>query len=394
MVFMPPRSLKSETVTIRYPVYRLARLTSLRVIIGAYNQTLASRFSRKARRIAEQCFDLATDRKAAYDWETPSGGGMRAVGVGAGITGVGGDLILIDDPVKNREEAESEVYREKVWQWYTDDLYTRLEPGGALVLVMTRWNEDDLAGRILKSEMAADWEVVSLPAIAEEDDALGRAPGTPLCKDRYDLKALEDIRRTQGEYSFQALYQQRPSAREGVFFKVGKLIIVDAAPAGLPTIRAWDEAATEGDGDYTAGVRMCGPDADGIFYVTDVVRGQWSTDARDALIQQTAQLDGRTVRIRGAQEPGSAGVDRAKAFIRMLAGFTVTTERASGPKEVRADPYSAQVNAGNVRLVRGDWNRTYIEELRTFPLGKHDDQVDAASDAFNALTARRIGRGA
>jgi predicted phage terminase large subunit-like protein len=394
MVFLPPRHGKSETTTVRYPVHRIETLRRTRVVIAAYNQTLASKFSRKARRIAQERFPLATDRKAADDWETPEGGGVRAVGVGAGITGHGADLILIDDPIKNREEAESEVYRERVWEWYTDDLYTRLEPGGAIVLIMTRWHELDLAGRILDSEQAGDWRVIRLPALAEEDDELGRPEGAALCPDRYDESALADIRRTQGEYSFQALYQQRPSPREGAFFKVAMLQVVDAAPAGLPTVRAWDKAATENDGDHTAGVLMAGPDANGLYYVLDVVRGQWGPDIRNATILLSSQMDGRAVRVRGSQDPGSAGVDDAKAFVRLLAGFHVTTERATGPKEVRADPLAAQVNAGNVRLLRGPWNRAFVEELRTFPLGRHDDQVDASADAFNALTARRVGRGA
>jgi predicted phage terminase large subunit-like protein len=129
-----------------------------------------------------------------------------------------------------------------------------------------------------------------------------------------------------------------------------------------------------------------GTNEDGFFYVTDLVHGQWATDERDRNIRQTAALDGRKVRIRGAIDPGSAGVDAGKAFVRMLAGYSVTTERVSGPKEVRADPFSSQLNAGNVRLVKGPWNKALIEELRQFPNGKHDDIVDALSDGFSELT--------
>lgn len=393
MVFMPPRHGKSENLTVRYPVFRLERDPKTRIIIGAYNATLASRFSRKARRIAEKRIDLATDRTAVDDWETAQGGGVRAVGVGGGVTGMGADLIFIDDPVKSREEANSEVYREKVWQWYTDDLYTRLEPGGAIVLIMTRWHEDDLAGRILKSEKAGNWTVVRLPALAEENDPLGREEGEALCPERYDVAALEDIRGTQGGASFDALYQQNPTSREGAFFKVSMLGMVDAAPASLRCVRGWDTAATEGDGDWTAGVKI-GQGADGIFYVLDVERGQWDTAQRNAVIRATAERDGAGVTIRGAQDPGSAGVDAKRAFVHMLAGFRVVVERASGAKEVRADPFASQVNAGNVKLVRGDWNKAFVEELRAFPRSKYDDQVDSAADAFNELVRRKQGRGA
>lgn len=393
MLNMPPRHGKSEMVTVRYATWRLERDPTMRVILGAYNATYVCKLSRKARRIAEKRIDLARDRTAVDDWETAKGGGMRAVGVGGGITGQGGDLIIIDDPVKSREEAESEAYRDKCWDWYTDDLYTRLEPGGAVILIMTRWHEDDLAGRILASEKGADWEVINLPAIAEEGDALGRAEGEALCPARYDVAALMDIKATQGGYSFDSLYQGRPSARAGSFFKVGQLRYIDASdlPPMVMICRAWDKAATEGAGDYTAGVKM-GKDADGRFFVLDVERGQWDTSERNRRIVQTAERDGRNVIIQGEQDPGSAGVDEKNAFLRMLAGYNVQITRASAAKEVRADPFSAQVNGGNVYVVRGSWNRDWIDELRAFPRGRNDDQVDGSSGAFNRLTAIRKGK--
>jgi len=390
---MPPRHGKSENLTVRYPVFRLERDPKTRIIIGAYNATLAARFSRKARRIAEQRLELATDRTAVDDWETAKGGGVRSVGVGGGVTGMGADLIIIDDPVKSREEANSEVLREKIKQWYSDDLYTRLEPGGAIVLIMTRWHEDDLAGWILASEKASDWTVVRLPALAEENDPLGRPVGEALCPSRYDVADLEDIRITQGGASFDALYQQNPTAREGAFFKVGLLGLVEALPAGVRLVRAWDSAATEGDGDYTVGVLM-GRGEDGLFYVADVVRGQWDTAERNRIIRATAERDGVSVRVVVPEDPGSAGKDSARALVSLLAGFSVERKRATGSKDVRAEPFSAQVNAGNVKLLRGAWNTAFVEELRAFPRGRYDDQVDAASDAFNDLVRRRLGRGA
>jgi predicted phage terminase large subunit-like protein len=167
MLFLPPRHGKSELVTVRYPIFRLEQNPELRVIIGAYNQQLAERFSRKGRRVARQRLSLSRERATAGEWETEAGGGIRAVGVGAGVTGLGADLILIDDPVKSREEAESQTYRDRVWDWYRDDLYTRQEPNCAIILVMTRWHEDDLAGRILASEEGPSWRVVRIPALAE-----------------------------------------------------------------------------------------------------------------------------------------------------------------------------------------------------------------------------------
>jgi predicted phage terminase large subunit-like protein len=390
MIFMPPRHTKTETVTVRYATYRMEHNPTMNVILGCYNQHLANRFSRKVKRLAETRFPLSKERNAVEEWETAKGGGFRAVGVGGGITGFGGDLIMIDDPVKNREEAESEIFRNKCWDWFNDDLYTRLEPGASMILTMTRWHEDDLAGRLLKEmeEGGEHWDVVQLPAIAEEGDAMGRKPGEALCPDRYDEEALERIR-GRGEYAFEALYQQRPTLRSGSFFKVDKLEFVDAAPADARRCRGWDKAATQNDGDWTAGVKVV-KGKDGLFYIEHVERGQWDTATRDSMIRQTAQLDGISVHQKGEQEPGSGGKESAENFIRMLAGFTVTNEKSTANKQERADPFSSQLNAGNVRIVKGDWNKAFIEELRQFPNGKHDDQVDGAALAFNHLNGEGI----
>ena len=383
-IHMPPRHAKSETVTYRFPVRWLLRNPTDNVLVTGYNERFARKFGRRSRNMAMELGIVGSDKTAADEWETTAGGLYMARGVGSPPTGTGFRLINIDDPIRRREDADSEVYREKVWDWYTDDLYTRLEPGGAIVLVMTLWHEDDLGARAVASE-AHRWTVLKLKAI---DDS-----GKALWPERYPVAALERIRevmrRNEGERSWEALYQQNPTPREGAFFKPGMLEIVDAIPGNLPSCRAWDMAATENDGDYTAGVKLAGPDATGLWYVVDVRRGRWGTDTRNQEIKAAALSDGTSVKIRGPQDPGAAGKEAAKAFVRMLAGYTVKTAMVSGAKEVRADPFSAQVNAGNVRLLRGDWNAAFIEELRTFPGGKHDDQVDAVSDAFAELAVPR-----
>jgi predicted phage terminase large subunit-like protein len=391
-IFVPPRHGKSALATIRYPVYRLSREPGLRVIIGCYNSLLAEKFSRQALRIARDS-GVALDpaRQQIHDWETTAGGGMRAVGVGAGITGQGGGLVIIDDPVKSREEANSPTYRERVWDWYREDLYTRLEPDGAIVLIQTRWHEDDLAGRILASEQADAWTVVNLPAEAEADDPLGREPGEPLCPARFDRTALADIRATLGTWAYTALYQQRPLPEGGGLFHRSWFTIVDAAPAHAKRIRYWDKAGTAGGGDFSAGVKLAAA-PDGQFYVEDVQRGQWSSWQRNQVMRQTAELDGKSVPIWVEQEPGSGGKESAEASIRNLVGFNVHAEPATGDKTVRAGPLAAQTEAGNVKVVRGAWNAQYLDELCVFPHGKNDDQVDASSGAFNKLAAPQPSR--
>jgi predicted phage terminase large subunit-like protein len=391
-IFMPPRHGKTETVTIRYPIYRLEADPTIRCLITGYNERFSRKMNRRSRNIAKTRFTLSSDKTSADEWETEAGGGVVARGVGSPPTGFGFNLILIDDPIRMRKEAESQVYRDNVWDWYTDDLYTRLEPGGALILTLTRWHHDDLAARAIASEPGR-WTILRLPAFAEEHDPLGRIPGTALWSERYDEKALERIKTVQtkrdGAYSFEALFQQNPTPREGAFFKVSKIEILDAAPADLQICRAWDLAGTT-DGDYTAGVKI-GVDTRGVWWILDVVRGQWLTDERDDVMKQTAALDGRDCTIRLAQDPGQAGIDQVTRLTRMLAGYSLRSARPTGSKETRADGFASQVNAGNVKMVKNPrWNPSYIEELRTFPLGTNDDQVDSSADAFTALTGPEL----
>lgn len=393
MIFMPPRHGKSEMVTVRYPVWRMLAQPDLRCIIGAYNNDLAMQFSRKGQRVAmEAGLQLAVMR--ADDWETTAGGGVRATGVGAGITGRGANLIIIDDPVKSREEANSSAYRERCWQWYTNDLYTRLEPNGALILIMTRWHQDDLAGRILDSEDGRNWTVVSMAALAEEGlpDVLHRKPGEALCPERFDEQALVGIRTVLGSWAFAALYQQRPLPREGGMIERAWLPIVKAAPVDIVRrIRYWDKAASL-DGKRTAGVRMAKAYS-GEFFVEHVICGQWTTHNRRQVMLQTAQMDGMTVEQWIEQEPGSSGVDSVQDEIRLLEGFTARADRPSGDKDTRLEPFAAQAEAGNVKLLEGAWNQIYIDEMTTVPGGAYRDQADATAGAFNKLVTLSAGTG-
>ena len=212
MIFCPPQHGKSQMLTVRYPVWRLEREQHLRVIVAAYNQTRANEFSRDARRIATERFALHPERSAVEEWQTLLGGSFRAVGVGSGVTGRSGDLVVLDDPVKSREEAESQTYRERVYEWYRSDLFTRLQPQSSLILIMTRWHADDLAGRILASEEGPGWTVVNLPALAESNDPLGREVGAALCPQRYDEAALAERRTVLGSYAFERALPRQANA--------------------------------------------------------------------------------------------------------------------------------------------------------------------------------------
>jgi len=409
LVFTPPRHGKSETISRLFTAYFLHRYPDRWVGLSSYSADLANTLSRNARdnfRLAGNA--IKSDAAGVQHWETGEGGGLWACGAGGPATGKGGHLLVVDDPIKNAEEAASEVIRAKLQDWWNSTWYTREEPwsdtdpNGAMIVVQTRWHEDDLAGWLIEEERQAEeedererWHIVNMPAIAEDPEpeqfptsctveADWRQTGEALCPERRPIEKLNKIKQRIGEYFFDALFQQRPTAREGEFFKVSKLEIIEATPADLRLCRGWDLASTEGGGAFTSGVKI-GRDPKGIWYVLDVARGQWSSDDVETQLISTARIDGTSVRIHIPQDPGQAGKKQATSLVRMLAGYNVKTEPASGSKETRAFAFSAQVNVGNVKLLKAAWNKPFIEELRQFPRGKYMDQVDSASDAFNEL---------
>jgi predicted phage terminase large subunit-like protein len=400
MVFMPPRHSKSETVSRLFTAYYLYRHPERFVGLASYGADLAYTLSRAARdNFVKAGGQLSKAAKAVKQWLTTAGGGFWAAGVGGPATGKGFHLGVIDDPVKDAQEAASEAIRRRNKDWFDSVFATREEPGGALVVLQTRWHEDDLSGYLLSLEAdePEHWHIVNMPAIAEEPQRFPptctvhpdwRERGQALCPERYSIEKLTKLARRIGEYFFGALFQQRPRPKEGGLFKAGKVTFVDAIPAGiLRWVRRWDLAATDGDGDYTAGVLM-GLTEDDRPVLADVERGQWGPDQRNRIIKETAELDRQRfghVRIVVPQDPGSAGVDAAHALIKLLAGFSVTTERETGDKALRAEPLAAQWNAGNVIVVRGHWNTAYLNELTGFPNARYDDQVDGSSGAFNEL---------
>ncbi len=394
MVFMPPGSAKSTYASVLFPAWWFCRHPRSAVIAASHTAELAGWFGRRVRNtIAQHAatvgFSLAADRAAAGRWDTDAGGEYYAAGVGGSITGRRADLAIVDDPVKSREAAESESHRKRIWDWFRADLLTRLKPGGRVVLIMTRWHEDDLAGRLLLIE-ADRWRVLSLPALARVNDPLGRAPGEPLWPEWESAAELSSKRRTLGERDWSALYQQDPRPAEGALFRVGHIPILDSVPLETYAVRAWDLAATAAigtaDPDWTVGLKL-GRLADGRFVVLDVVRLRGGPDEVEAAIVSTASADGREVLIELPQDPGQAGKGQALYLARRLAGFRVRASRETGDKATRAAPVASQLNIGNVGLVRASWNRPLLDELAGFPSGRHDDQVDALARAFSALIA-------
>ena len=409
MIMAPPQHGKSELTSVRLPAFWLGRRPHDPVIITSYAASLAQNKSRQARAIVESrefraLFpDVRTNpaSRAADHWNlaAPHRGGLLAAGVGGPITGHGAMLGIIDDPHENWEQAHSQTMRDRVWDWYRGTFRTRIWDGGAIVLIMTRWHEDDLAARLLTTQPGG-WEVLRLPAIAETQDErdraatrlalpagypdpLGRQPGEALAPGRFPLAALEALRRDTGAAAWSAEYQASPTPPAGNRIKREWFRYTDKPGPSTARVRYWDKAATE-DGCATAGVLMARL-PDGTCQIEDVVHGRWTPAARDRVIRDTAERDGREVHIWIEQEPGSAGIDAMAAAIRLLAGYAVFADRVTGAKDSRLDPFVAQLEAGNVVLVRGPWNGPYVDELVSVPSGPYRDQADATAGAFNRL---------
>ena len=403
LINVPPGCMKSLLCSVFWPAWVWISNPSARFFYSSYDQQLSVRDSLKCRYIIESpwyrerwgsVFSLVGDQNQKTRYDTTARGWRLSTSVGGRGTGEHPDFVVVDDP-HNVKKSTSPVDRQSVRDWWDGTISSRGKVRGVRrVIIMQRLHEEDLAGHVLKK---GGFDHICLPMRFEPERRTVTSldwtdprtdAGELLWPDAYSLEKVKELETDMGEIRAAGQLQQRPNSNAGFFFKIGKLEIVDAAPAELRCVRAWDIAATAGEGDYTAGVKM-GKDAAGIFYIVDVTRGQWGTDERDGMIKLTASLDGRQTKIWIPQDPGAAGKSMVLAFIRLLAGYTVKSSPVTGDKENRADPFSSQVNAGNVKLVRGDWNHDFIEELRGFPVVSHDDQVDAASDAFTELTSKR-----
>ncbi|TQE99544.1 MAG: hypothetical protein FKY71_08175 [Spiribacter salinus] len=395
----PPQHGKSETVTDALS-WMLGHRPDLMTFFASYSDRLGARSNRalqrhfespKFRLVFPEFHEVVDSRRFTQDNLPLQGGGyFRNTTVRGPLTGEGLDLGVVDDPVKNREEARSPTIKERTWDWFTDDYLSRFSDKAGMLGIMTRWDLDDLFGRI--QDEFAGVKVVKYKAIAEEDEQY-RKKGEALFPEHKPLDFLLQRKQVMHTHRWSALYQQSPTVADGGLFPVSRFQITDHKPSPKQirkTIRSWDKAGTADGGAYSAGVLMHAM-RDGSFVIEDVKRGQWGALDRERNIKQTAELDGYGVQVLVEQEPGSGGKESAEATIRSLAGWNVQAERATGDKAIRAEPYAAQVEGENVYIVRGEWNKVFIDEHETFPNGKYLDQVDAASAAFNRLAGSGAG---
>ena len=392
ILLMPPGSAKSTYTSVLFPAWWMARFPQRSVIAASHTASLAEHFGRMLREKLRthgprlNVF-LRQDARAAGRFITEAGGEYFAIGVHGAVTGRRADLAVIDDPVATFEDAASAGSRDHVWNWYRSELLTRMKPGGRIVLTMTRWHRDDLAGRLIDT---GQWKVLRLPALAEADDPLGRAVGDALWPAWEMREALQAKREAMGEASFAAMFQQAPLAQGGSPFDLSKIEYIDVSPEGS-AVRAWDLASgtdVSRDPDWTVGLKLI-RQPNGGFVVDDVRRVRIGPASLDEFVLSVAQEDGTLVTVGLPQDPGQAGAHQIVSLTRTLSGFRVESGLEKKAKPVRAQLIASQVSGGTVRLRRGAWNRAFLEELAAFPAGPKDDQVDALARAHSLLTEKR-----
>ena len=383
---MPPRHGKSELASKRFPAWYLGRNPENQIIAASYNSELARDFGRDVRNIVAgpeygRLFDarLAADSAAADRWHTSQGGSYVAAGVGTAVTGRGANVFLIDDPVKDRQDADSELIRKRTIDWYTSVAYTRLMPGGSIIVIQTRWHEEDLAGWLLaEQDKGGDqWDVLSLPAI----DHAGQA----LWPDWYPIERLEQIRSVLPVRDWSALYQQRPAPEEGNYFKAEWLteytddeLEDDVGPIPLRVVGASDYAVTADGGDYTVHI-VVGIDPTGRMYVLDLYREQASTnDWVEAFCQIVLKWKPLFWGEESGQILSSVGPYLTRRQQELSAYVARERFASKADKAVRARSIQGRMQMRGLAIPKhAPWAADFRHELLTFPAGKNDDQVDA-----------------
>lgn len=390
IVAMPPRHGKTMLTSDIFPAWWLGQFPDRQVVFATYSQEFAEEHGRRVRNLLadprhQAIFPgcrLSEDSAAAHRFATTAGGVYAATGRGGSLTGRGADLLVLDDPLKGSEEAQSSTIRRQLHVWFRTDVFTRLHPDAAVVLVSTRWHEDDLAGMLLREHPEENWTVLSLPAIAELGDPLGRVEGEALWPERFPLKALEGMKRVLGSAAFTALYQQRPSAAEGAVFRRTWWRFYRETPASFDRIvMSADTAFQEKEtADYSA-VTVWGETKTGFYLLLAWRERLEFPELKRRLVALAAEWKPMALLI----EDRASGQSLLQEF-RRETSLPLVPVSADKSKLTRAAAVTPSIEAGRVYLPEGAaWLDVYLDELSSFPAAPHDDLVDSTTQALNYL---------
>lgn len=407
IINLPPRHGKSELISKYFPFWYLCNLPQSRIILCSYKSTFAQSWGRKVLSLFNEFSEKvgltikSNARSTSYFEIEKYGGSMTSVGIDGALTGKGADLIIIDDPIKNAEQANSLVYRDRIWEWYRSTLYTRLEPNGVIILMMTRWHEDDLCGRIIKDieNNGEPWEIIRIPAIAGDDDLLMRNAGEALWPERFDFVKLMRIKKTLGDYWFNSLYQQSPVPSDGGIFKRNHIRYFN---------KSGNYLQIEGDNNYeTIDLGSCNifisvdlaislsSNADYTVFVVGAVNYKSDLFVLEVIRKRVEPSEHLEIlkKLNHIYKPILIGIENVQyqsALISMAAreGLPIKSIKPDKDKLTRALPLAAKFELGKV-FISGhtEWQDCLVSELLAFPKGKHDDQVDALA-YLNLMTIR------
>ena len=400
IVLMPPRHGKSEVISKRFPCWYLAKHPKDNVVQAGYAESIALTHSRQARDIfvsqdMEVLFPqvryrpervgqeiVIPERQAAHEWGTKQGGSYYAVGIGGGLTGRGFNIGIIDDPIKDAEEADSATYRERAWEWYTKVFRTRAEPDAAIIIVMTRWHQDDLVGRLLeqsKRDPATDqWEVLHFPAITD---------GKALWPERYPMEALLTYRADDPK-AFESLYQGNPTIAEGQIIKREWWQYYRQAPPFTRIIHSWDTAFKDKTLNDFSVCTTWGETQTG-YYLIDVWRGKVEFPELKRVAASLYDRDKPDIVLVEDKASGQSLIQE----LERNTTIPVKAVKVDRDKVARTNAATPLIEAGRVYLPESaKWLYDYIEELSSFPSGAHDDQVDSTTQALSFLRGPREPR--
>lgn len=416
IINIPPGTTKTIVCNVMFPVWCWTKWYWMRFITGGYSSDLALEAAEYSRDIVrserfkriypeleiKQGKDVKSNFRvvkkefvsAGFVPRLKHGGGRVATSTGARGTGFHGHINIIDDPL-NPEQAVSETELKTANRWVSQTMSTRKteKKVTVLIIIMQRLHQNDPSGNMLNKKknirhICLPGEIRNYREQLNPPELKKYYKRDLLDPVRMPWEVLKEMEADLGQYGFAGQVGQKPTPPGGGMFKVDHFQVIDKMPSEVTieeVVRYWDKAATEDAGAYTAGVKLAKL-TNGKFLVIDVKRGQWATEERESIIRETAEVDTASVEVGIEKEPGSGGKESAEATIRSLAGFRAYAESPVGDKAYRADPFSVQVNNGNVRLLRAEWNKDFVHEFEYFPFGTYKDQVDATSGAFKRLT--------